>query len=406
MTVNAHSSRLGRTGFGVTLNVLGILVVCAYLVAERIGAQLELWPLPFAAISVLAWVVLLLVPDNGRFVVLVRVLLLVMVVFGALTAWPTNGLMIVPVISALLAMTGTSGEPAWLGYLYALIAAGMVAAVPVVAAATGSAGVSVEGILSLEFAVAIAVLGGANRRQSRARQDAAIELAESAASMREEQAKAATLAARQALARDMHDVLAHSLGGLVIQLDAVDAQLEAGKTDAALARLHDARSMAASGLAEARRAVEALRSSADASAPVASTDLAASLIDLVDAHERLGGRIDFEQIGSPRDVPNALATAVRRALQESLSNARKHAPGEPVTVRITWDEDRVELDVSNPVPNGSPAGPLAASGSGRGIDGMRERFAELEGGSVQIERQGGSFGVHAAASLAPVRSDR
>jgi len=216
MTMNARSSRLGRTGFGVVLNIVGILIVTTYLVAEWIGGHLALWAVPFAVVSVLAWLVVLFVPDDRRFALLARILFLIMVVCGALTAWSTNGLMIVPVIAALVVMNGTDREPPWLGYLYALVAAGLVAAVPVVAAATGTSSVSVESILSLEFAVAIAVLGGANRRQSRARQSAAIELAESTANMREEQAKAATLAARQALARDMHDVLAHSLGGLVI----------------------------------------------------------------------------------------------------------------------------------------------------------------------------------------------
>ncbi|HWD61338.1 MAG TPA: histidine kinase [Humibacter sp.] len=399
MTAYSRSSRLGRTGFGVALNAFGIVVVSTYLITERIAGDFSAWPFPFAVVAMVAWVAVLFVPDVGRLVLLVRFLFFIMVVFGALTAWPTNGLMIVPVVSAILVTTGGLEEPAWLGYLYALIAAGLVAAVPVAVAITGSDGVTVEGILSLEFAVAIAVLGGVNRRQSRARQESAVELAESAASVREEQAKAATLAARQSLARDMHDVLAHSLGGLVIQLDAVEAQLEAGKTDAALARLHDARSMAASGLAEARRAVEALRSPTDAAAPVASADLGASLIDLVDAHERLGGRVEFEQVGSPRDVPDALATALRRALQESLSNARKHAPGEPVTVRITWEDQRVELRVSNPMPKVEAAGGLAASGSGRGLAGMSERFAELPGGEVEARRDGGEFTVRAGAAV-------
>jgi signal transduction histidine kinase len=225
--------------------------------------------------------------------------------------------------------------------------------------------------------------------------------------MREEQAKASALAARQALARDMHDVLAHSLGGLVIQLDAVEAQLEAGKTDAALTRLHDARSMAASGLAEARRAVEALRSQTDATASVASADLAAQLIDLVDAHERLDGRIDFEQLGTPVDVTQSVATALRRALQESLSNARKHAPGEPVRVRISWHPHLVTLEVSNPVgadastahSSGRGGVQLATTGSGRGLRGMRERFAELPGGRVESGVEDGRFAVRAQAEM-------
>ena len=359
-------SRLGRTSMGLALNGVGIVAVSGYLIAERVRGELPAWTFPFAVAAIVAWLAVLLIPDTDRTILLLRILLLGMVVFGALTAWPTNGLMIVPAISALLVTTGSTGEPAWLGYVYALIAGGLVAAVPVVAAVTGSRDVTVEGILSLEFAVAIALLGGANRRQSAARQRASVALAESAASMHEEQARAAALAARQALARDLHDVLAHSLGGLVIQLDAVEAQLEAGKTDAALARLHDARSMAASGLSEARRAVEALRSPAEAGAPVDPAELASSLLDLVDAHESLGCRVDFVQVGDPHEVSDDLATALRRALQESLSNARKHAPAEPVRVRL---------------------------------DGMRERFAQLPGGTVLARQVDEEFRVSVGAAV-------
>ena len=74
-----------------------------------------------------------------------------------------------------------------------------------------------------------------------------------------EQQRARLLADRSRAARDIHDVLAHSLGGLVLQLDAVEALLEAGRVDEATRRAGDARALAADGLAEARRAVHALR---------------------------------------------------------------------------------------------------------------------------------------------------
>ncbi|GAB3799953.1 histidine kinase [Humibacter antri] len=393
---------LRRTPFGIALNVLGIAVVAAYLVPQLFGGKIPLpeWTVPLTLISVLAWIGVLVLPFD--WLVATRVLFLVMVTAGALTAWPTNGLLIVPVISGVMQVGGLE-HPPWLIYLYALIAGGFLAVAPITVAVSGGKGVTIEGILSLEFAVLVALLAGVNRRQARARQAAAAELAERTAAMREEQAKASTLAARQSLARDMHDVLAHSLGGLVIQLDAVEAQLEAGKTDAALARLHDARSMAASGLAEARRAVEALRSPTDARASVSSTDLAAQLIDLVDAHERLGGRIDFEQLGTPVDVPERVATALRRALQESLSNARKHAPGEAVRLRISWHPDRVSLEVANAVSVAAAASragvELATTGSGRGLLGMRERFAELPGGAVEAGVHDGRFQVRAEVAL-------
>jgi signal transduction histidine kinase len=399
VSIGPSDHPMRRTGFGVALNLVGIVIVIAYLVRQWQLGTVPAWTVPVGGFATLAWLATLLVPT--RWANTTRVLLLVMTVGGAITAWPTNGLMIVPVIAAIITITTPAREPAWLGYCYAVIAGALIATTPLVSAARGDTGVTVEGVLSIEFAVVVALLGGINRRQSRARQEAATELAERTATMREEHAKASVLAARQSLARDMHDVLAHSLGGLVIQLDAVEAQLEAGETHAALARLGDARSMAASGLAEARRAVEALRSRSDVAASVSSSDLAASLIDLVDAHERLGGRIDFAQLGAARPVPDAVATALRRALQESLSNARKHAPGQSVTVRIEWGADSVDLTVSNPVAEAAVTGQLAISGGGRGLVGMTERFDELPKGRVTAVRRGDEFVVHASAAVPP-----
>lgn len=398
MTLTATDHPLRRTGFGIALNLVGVVVASGYLLRNWVIGAAPDWTVPVGVVVMVAWLVALILP--ARWWAVLMALLFMMTAGSAITSWPTNGLMVIPLIAALIAVMTAPAAPVWLGYAYTTVAAVLVAISPIVAAVNGYA-VTIEGVLSLEFAVAVALLGGVNRRQSRARQEAAAELAERTATMREEQAKASALAARQSLARDMHDVLAHSLGGLVIQLDAVEAQLEAGKADAALARLVDARSMAASGLAEARRAVEALREQTDAEASVCSADLGASLIDLVDAHERLGGRIAFEQLGAPTDVPDVLATALRRALQEALSNARKHAPRQPVTVRISWKASTVELTVSNPVPTVAATDALAVSGGARGLLGMRERFAELPQGAVFAGIDGGAFVVRVTAASSP-----
>src|SRR6185312_3428342 len=116
----------------------------------------------------------------------------------------------------------------------------------------------------------VAILVGVSRRQARtgvARERALLE----------ERARTAALAERSRIARDIHDVLAHSLGGLVLQLDAVDALLESGKTAEAAGRVKAARGLAADGLDEARRAVDALRDPDTA-------DLAGAIEQLVITH--------------------------------------------------------------------------------------------------------------------------
>ena len=364
--VTQHAADIPRrTGFALALNLAGIVVVGGYLLWWESGV-VPVWAVVLGVVSLLAWLALLVLPTKWR--VLTLTLMVAMSLVAAPGAWPSNGLLIVPTIAGILLMFGSPGVPIPLGYTTAVVTAVLVAGTPLALAAAGGEPPTVESIVSLEFAVLVAVLGGVNRRQARARDRAALQLAESAARVRDEQARASALAIRQSLARDMHDVLAHSLGGLVIQLDAVEAQLEAGQSDAALTRLHDARSMAASGLAEARRAVEALRADPDASSRVASADLAASLVELMDAHERLSGSVDFAQLGTPADVPARVATAFRRALQESLSNARKHAPGEPVRVRLDWTAGEVELEVVNAMPSGGAAatGGAATGGAAAG----------------------------------------
>lgn len=388
-----------RTRFGVAVTLLGIVVVLVYLVpaALRGGVESPAAVLSLAFASLAAWGGTVVVPP--RWVRVQRILLLAAVVAGAGAAWGTNGLLIIPVIACIVRLAGRDERPA-LGYAAAIAAGSLIAIGAVWVAAADAERVTVPSVLALEAGVLIALLGGINRRQQLARAAEHREAEARAAAAREEQERARSLATRQGLARDMHDVLAHSLGGLIVQLDAAEAQLEAGQSEAALVRLRDARALAASGLAEARRAVDALRSDPVPVAEAPPADVAADLADLVRAHERLGGPIEYEQLGEPRALPAPAATALRRALQESLSNARKHAPGAPVTVRMTWGTRRTELLVRNPLPvrprEMRSGAILAASGSGRGLSGMRERFEDLPGGAVSSGERDGAFEVRAA----------
>jgi signal transduction histidine kinase len=127
------------------------------------------------------------------------------------------------------------------------------------------------------------------------------------------------------------------------------------------------------------------------------------LRDLVSAHESMAGTIAFSTSGDPRDVSTGLASALRRALQESLSNARKHAPGVAVSAELDWCEDRVVLTVSNPIvaagASTATVTALAATGGGNGLAGMAERFSALPGGSVTAGVRDDCFVVQAEVGL-------
>ena len=195
---------------------------------------------------------------------------------------------------------------------------------------------------------------------------------------------------RVRIARDMHDVVAHSLAVVIAQ---ADGARYAAAADPAVATdaLATISSTARSALADVRLLLGQLRHrQGDGPQP--------TLADLEElyAQVRAAGvplRVDVDP--APPGEPTAAAQlAVYRILQEALTNALRHgAPGSAVDVRLSWLPDRVELDVRNPVVPGSQPGR-----SGHGIIGMRER-AQLAGGRLDAADEGGAFIVRATIPL-------
>lgn len=365
-----------------SVNLLGAAVV-GYSLVRTDG--LPGWVFGVALVAVAAWALRAL--TNALAAPKASLALSVLAALtGGLVAAPTSGLAMVPAAVALLAVLGRSELPLLLGLGLGLITA---AALAIGAAVFDT---PVLALIAMLAGIVLAALAGLSRRQFRVAESRSAQLRERELEMQQERARAELLDQRQAIARDIHDVLAHSLGGLVVQLDAVDALLDAGEVGAAQQRVTQARHLAAQGLGEARRAVAALRDPLAAEAPALSTEqLAVSFDDLLAAHQSLGGVADFDVSGQPEALPAAVSSALQRALQEALSNARKHAPSEPVRIRCEWHDGRVRLTVSNPLASGvHPV--LASSGGRRGLDGMRERFAAL-GGTATASVEGERFTV-------------
>lgn len=179
------------------------------------------------------------------------------------------------------------------------------------------------------------------------------------------------LAERARIARDIHDVLAHSLSGISMQLEVADALLASDKVEGARESVSRARSLAREGLVEARRAVQALR---DDALPLVPT-----LRDLVaDA-----GTLDVQ--GSPREPSVERAQFLIRSTQEALTNARKHAPGANVAVALLFTTEAVEVTITN----GPSTAPSLDVGSGMGLVGLRERAALVGGTATAGPHEGG-----------------
>ncbi|GAA3890031.1 hypothetical protein GCM10022381_34940 [Leifsonia kafniensis] len=403
--VAARVAEQPQSLLGRLLNLIGAGVV-GYALLTDVGPALA--PAQSAisaitAITVAAWIVRVLVPLRWTAVAVTGEL--VMIAGGTLAAVPTNGLAIAPAFAGIVMLLSRPSRPIPLGVSAGVAGVALIAVGALLAPALPLLLLGMEGVFGL------AAVLGFSRRRTRLADATTRLLLEERVAFEQERARSATLIERSRIARDIHDVLAHSLGGLVIQLDAVEALLEAGDIEAAEKRVADARALAASGLGEARRAVDALREPDDrANTAVAPVDFERSLHDLLNAHRSLGATVDVVERGDARPLDAAQADALYRALQESLSNSRKHAPGAPVTVVLEWAADRVMLTVTNRMsrlehPSSRPsakgsADDLAITGGGHGLTGMRERLGALAlGGTLHAGEADDNFVVTVRVNL-------
>jgi signal transduction histidine kinase len=203
-------------------------------------------------------------------------------------------------------------------------------------------------------------------------------------------------------------VLAHSLAAVSVNLQAAEGLLGSLPADSrapevvkAMECIERAVAFTRDGMTETRRAILALRESSDASGPGMGasagapepTRLVAELRALTESYRADGDAvIDFDVTGVPRPVGTEAALTAYRTAQESLTNARKHAPGQPVTLGLTFTPDELEVRVVNGLPAAATAGPLARAGAGYGLTGLRERAA-LAGGTLTTGPESGQWRV-------------
>ena len=214
---------------------------------------------------------------------------------------------------------------------------------------------------------------GRNRRSYRVQAEQAAALLEQHQRVRAEQRRADVLDERTRIAREIHDVLAHSLGALGIQIQSAKAMLTDHRdVDRAVEALATAQRMAADGLTETRRAVHALR--------VDTLPLGEELAGVADTHrQRYQVPVIFETSGTTRALPPDASLALLRAAQEALVNAAKHASGQQVAVRLDYGDAGVRLSVVNHLNGGGASVRRPGSTGGYGLTGMRERLRLLNG---------------------------
>jgi signal transduction histidine kinase len=322
---------------------------------------------------------------SGRGLVVLCLLIAEVAAFLWWTAWPLSERGLTPDLYVMAvaggALIGASPNSAASAFVFvALVAAAIRVeiprALPLLALSLLALAVAVLvydggalGLLAYALGFAAALLAASNARQSVARADQAELLLAQTQRSQEEQLRAARLEESTRIAREIHDVLAHALAGLTIQLEATQSLLEQGADrDAIFARVRRAHALAREGLVETRRAVGALRGEA-----VAVPDAIRSLVDGYDGDASLAIDGDLRRLGGPAGL------TLVRAVQEALTNVRKHAPGADVSVIVDAAEDELVAVVSDRVNGASP--PPAQTGGGYGLQGMRERAQSL-GGTV------------------------
>ena len=302
------------------------------------------------------------------------------------TAWPVI-LGVVGVAAGSAAGAGYGGSiMVVFAFVAALMSAGDTDIGPALAVTAATAlatlisglafGASYGILVGFPTVVISGLLIGRNRGAYRLQAEQAAMLLTQREQLEAEHRRADLLDERARIAREIHDVLAHSLGALGIQIQAARAVLTDHRDiERASELLATAQRMAADGLVETRRAVHALRE-----APLV---LETELAQASETHgQRHQVKTSFAAGGTPAPLPPDATIALLRVAQESLVNAAKHAAGHPVAVHLDYTDGEVRLTISNDLAPGADADQLAGLSTvngGYGLTGMRERLRLLNG---------------------------
>ena len=248
----------------------------------------------------------------------------------------------------------------------------------------------------------------------RARADAEVE-------RRARERDAATVLERARIARELHDVVTHHVTAMVVQADA--AAFLIGSPQRLTASLSDIATTGRAALVELRHQLGALQASPTTSAPAPHhggpvpepperSPVVGDLETLVERTASTGLRLRLEKRGDPRCAGDGVTLALHRVVQESLTNALKHAPDALTTVQVTYQATGVDATITSaPVglsgrtaPVSGPASPSAqagTAGTGRGLLGLQERLRLLGGTLQAAPLPDGGFRVHAHIPTVP-----
>jgi signal transduction histidine kinase len=220
----------------------------------------------------------------------------------------------------------------------------------------------------------------------RARRDRIAMLEERTRRLAEEQ-EVAAVRERERIAREIHDIVAHSVSLMVVQAEA--GAVLAAESDRAAATFDTISATGREAILQLDRALGVLRDGGPARHPLPGL---ADLPALVEQVRRAGLDATLTEVGPPRPVPADLGATAHRLVQEALTNTLKHAGAARATVRLDWRDTSLGLDVTD-----DGRGP-AATGTGHGLVGMRERVHAI-GGELETGPGVNGIGFRVIATL-------
>lgn len=268
-------------------------------------------------------------------------------------------------LMVIIALVQASRAGASLGPTLALITGGGYEAVSIGTAGTFDA----AGLLSSASGFVFAYLAASNYRRLREEKRTTERLLAEVLAGRDAQIRAATLDERARIAREIHDILAHTLSALAVQLEGTRLLVEQRPGDpAAVVALARASGLARDGLEETTRAVSALRGDA-----LPGPDELPHLAATFERDTAIPCR--FVQEGAPIAISPEACVALYRTAQEALTNVRKHTVAASVAISLRYGVDTAELTVENVGRTRTSSLP----GSGNGLNGMRERAVLARG---------------------------
>ncbi|MFF4411283.1 sensor histidine kinase [Streptosporangium sp. NPDC001559] len=180
----------------------------------------------------------------------------------------------------------------------------------------------------------------------------------------------AAMAERARIAREMHDIVAHSVSKIAVQAETAPYTLD-GLDERTLQEFAEIATSARTTLTEMRRLLGVLRADVVTAPETAPQPGLARLPELIERHE---GEVDLDVIGEEVPLPQAVDVSAYRIVQEALTNVRVHAPGARVSIELAYRPALLALRITDNGP-----GPSGDTENGHGLVGMRERALALGG---------------------------